>query len=72
VAFGVIDGYQGQKLGLALMRELAAIARQACINELIAEVLASNRAMLKVFEKSGLQVSTKREGSVIHVTLKFA
>ena len=55
VAFGVIDGYQGQKLGLALLRELAAIARQACISELIAKVLGSNCGMLKVFENSGLQ-----------------
>ena len=54
------------------MRELAAIARQVCINELIAEVLVSNRAMLKVFEKSGFQMTTKREGPVIHVTLKIA
>ena len=54
-AFGVIDLYQGQKLGLALMRELAAIARQASISELIGEVLGSNCGMLKVFENSGLQ-----------------
>jgi RimJ/RimL family protein N-acetyltransferase len=72
VAFGVVDEYQGQGLGVALMRELGAIARQASINELVAEVLGSNRAMLKVFEKSGLQMSTKREGPVIHVTLRFA
>ena len=72
VAFGVIDGYQGQKLGLALMRNLSSIARRAGLNKLIAEVLASNAAMLKVFEKSGLQVTTKRKGSVIRVTLKFA
>ena len=72
MAFGVIDGYQGQKLGLALMRNLSSIARRAGLNKLIAEVLASNAAMLKVFEKSGLQVTTKRKGSVIRVTLKFA
>ena len=72
VTFGVIDGYQGQKLGLALMRNLSSIARRAGLNKLIAEVLASNAAMLKVFEKSGLQVTTKRKGSVIRVTLKFA
>jgi hypothetical protein len=36
------------------MRELAAIARQASISELIAEVLGSNCGMLKVFENSGL------------------
>jgi hypothetical protein len=42
----------GQKLGLALMRELVAIARQACISELIAEVLRSNGGMLNVFQKA--------------------
>jgi RimJ/RimL family protein N-acetyltransferase len=72
VAFGVVDQYQGQGLGGALMRELVAIARHAGIRELIAEVLGSNLAMLKVFEKRGLQMITRREGSVVHVTLKFA
>ena len=66
VAFGVIDGYQGQKLGLALMRSLSSIARRAGLNKLIAEVLASNAAMLKVFEKSGLQMTTKRESPATH------
>jgi hypothetical protein len=34
--------------------------------------LASNGAMLKVFERSGQQMSTRREGPVIHVTLTYA
>jgi RimJ/RimL family protein N-acetyltransferase len=72
VAFGVVDQYQGQGLGAALMRELVAVARHAGISVLVAEVLGSNLAMLKVFEKSGLQMITKREGPVVHVTLKFA
>src|SRR5262249_27922834 len=49
LAFGVVDQYQGQGLGAALMRKLAAIARQAGINQLVADVLGSNLAMLKVF-----------------------
>jgi GNAT superfamily N-acetyltransferase len=72
VAFGVIDQFQGQGLGGALLHELAGVARHAGINELIAEVLGSNLAMLKVFEKSGLPMTKTREGSGIHVTLKFA
>jgi RimJ/RimL family protein N-acetyltransferase len=72
LAFGVVDQYQGQGLGAALMRELVAIARQAGISELVADVLSTNLAMLKVFEKSGLQMMTTREGSVVHVTLKCA
>ena len=67
MAFGVM----GQKLGLALMRNLSSIARRAGLNKLIAEVLASNAVMLKVFEKSGLDMTTKRESAVNHVTLKF-
>jgi GNAT superfamily N-acetyltransferase len=69
VAFGVVDEYQRQGIGAALMRNLSSIARRASVNTLIAEVLVSNGAMLRVFEKSGLQMSTMAEGPVIHVTL---
>jgi GNAT superfamily N-acetyltransferase len=69
VAFAVVDEYQGQGIGSALMQNLLSIARQAGLNKLIAEVLVSNGAMVKVFEKSGLPMSTRREGPVIHVTL---
>jgi RimJ/RimL family protein N-acetyltransferase len=71
VAFGVVDQYQGQGLGGALLRELTGVARHAGIKELIAEVLGSNLAMLKVFEKSGLQMKKTREGPVVHVALKL-
>lgn len=54
------------------MRNLAAIARQAGLNELIAEVLGSNGAMLKVFERSGLRMNTRREGPIVHVLLEYA
>ena len=39
--------------------------------ELVAEVLAENAPMLKVFKKSGLDLSTKRESGVVHVTLRL-
>jgi GNAT superfamily N-acetyltransferase len=71
VAFAVIDEYQGRGVGAALMRHLAALAREAGIHELVAEVLAENAAMLKVFERSGLKMSTRREDEVVHVTLRF-
>jgi len=69
VAFMVIDAYQGQGIGKALLRHLIGIARAAGLRELIAEVLPENRPMLKVFETSGLRVSTKRDTEVVHVTL---
>jgi GNAT superfamily N-acetyltransferase len=69
VAFAVVDEFQGQGIGAALMRHLVAIARDAGLDTLIAEVLADNSPMLKVFEKSGLSCSTKREAGVVHVSL---
>jgi len=71
VAFAVVDQYQGQGLGAALMHHLAAIARKAGLEELIAEVLPDNGPMLKVFEKSGFPHSMKREPQVIHVALRL-
>jgi GNAT superfamily N-acetyltransferase len=71
VAFAVVDAYQGQGLGGALMRHLAGIARDAGLAELTAEVLAENAAMLKVFAKCGLPLTTKRESDVVHVTLRL-
>ena len=71
VAFTVVDQYQGQGLGAALMHHLAAIAQAAGLKELIAEVLPDNVPMLKVFEKSGFPVGMKREPQVVHLTLRL-
>jgi GNAT superfamily N-acetyltransferase len=70
VAFAVVDQYQGQGIGAALMRHLVAIARAAGLRELVAEVLPDNRPMLKVFEKCGLRSTTKHGSGVVHVTLQ--
>ena len=69
VAFTVVDKYQRQGVGAMLLRHLAIIARQAGLRELVAYVLPDNRAMLKVFEKSGLKYSAKRESNSIKVRL---
>jgi len=71
VAFSVIDAYQKRGLGTALMRHIAAIGREAGLKELVAEVLSDNAPMLKVFERSGLQLTSRREGSVVHVSLSY-
>ena len=69
IAFAVVDQYQGQGIGAALMRHLAAIARTTGLEELSADVLADNVAMLKVFASSGLAMRTTRERDVVHVAL---
>jgi GNAT superfamily N-acetyltransferase len=72
VAFAIVDAYQGLGIGSALMRHLATLGREAGLRELIAEVLAENVPMLNVFERSGLPISTRREGRVVHVTLRYS
>jgi RimJ/RimL family protein N-acetyltransferase len=72
IAFVVVDAYQGQGIGSALMRHLARLARDAGLKELIAEVLPENTAMLKVLGKFGFRSSSKREPQVMHLTMQLA
>jgi GNAT superfamily N-acetyltransferase len=72
VAFYVDDAHQGQGIASALMRHLVVIAREAGMKALIAEVLPDNAPMLKVFERSGLPMTTRREAGVVHVTLDLS
>jgi RimJ/RimL family protein N-acetyltransferase len=71
VAFAVIDEYHGQGLGAALLRCLTSLARAAGLRQFTAEVLPDNIPMLRVFEKSGLKVSTKRTQGALHVVLEL-
>lgn len=71
LAFTVLDEYQGQGIGGALLRHLIAIARQAGLKQLVAQVLPENSAMLKVFRRSGLKCTEKREADSIGVTLEL-
>jgi hypothetical protein len=54
------------------MRHLIVLARRADLKELIAEVLVDNAAMLKVFETSGLEITTSLEPDAIHVVLRLS
>lgn len=72
VAFAVIDEYQRHGVGAALMGHLAAIAREAGLRELIAEVLTDNTGMLKVFKKSGFHLQMKHSPGLVHIALRIA
>lgn len=69
VAFMVGDPHQGLGIGSLVMRHLTAIARAQGLREFVADVLPENAPMIKVFEKCGLAVKTKREPDALHVTL---
>jgi GNAT superfamily N-acetyltransferase len=67
----VIDEYQGQGIGAALLRHLAPIAQAGGLCALIGEVLPENKLMLRVFEKCELPMIVTRDPEVIHVTLQL-
>lgn len=71
IAFTVEDAHQGRGIASLLLRHLITIARAAGLKELFAEVLPENAPMLKVFERSGLPVTRKRERDAVHVTLRL-
>jgi RimJ/RimL family protein N-acetyltransferase len=71
IAFVVIDAYQGQGIGTLLMRHLAAIARDAGLKELIAEVMPENAAMRKVFGRFGFRPAARQEPGVIHLVMQL-
>jgi RimJ/RimL family protein N-acetyltransferase len=71
IAFMVADAYQAQGIGTILVRHLAALARDAGLKELIAEVLPENVAMLKVLRKFGFLSGSQRVTEVVHLTLQL-
>ena len=71
VSFALIDAYQGRGIGSLLLRHLTKLGREAGLHAFVAEVLADNVAMLKVFERSGLATTERRNGTVIDVTMRL-
>jgi len=69
VAFTVEEDYQGQGIAGMLLAALVEIARAQGIDRFEADVLASNAAMLGVFRRSGLPLTTKREGGVLRLVM---
>lgn len=71
VAFTIEEDYQRQGLARRLLDALAGIARRHGIARFEAEVLAANRSMLAVFERSGLPMTRRHERGVIHIALEL-
>jgi len=68
LAFAIVDEYQGQGVGTALLRHLVLIARDSGLQHLVAEVLPENVAMLTLFRKFGFSTARSR-GEAVHVAL---
>ncbi|WP_437719474.1 GNAT family N-acetyltransferase [Sorangium sp. So ce448] len=71
VAFVVRDEWQGKGVGTLLMRRMAEIARARGISGFEADVLLTNKAMMRVLEKSGLRLCLDLQAGVYHVTAHF-
>jgi RimJ/RimL family protein N-acetyltransferase len=72
LAFAIVDEYQGQRVGTALLRHLVLIARASGLRQLVAEVLPENAPMLALFRKFGF-TSAKRGGdAAVHLTLNLS
>jgi RimJ/RimL family protein N-acetyltransferase len=69
LGFLIAEPYRGRGIATLLLRHLALIARHAGLSAFEADVLAYNAPMLAVFERSGLPISRRLEGNIIHVTL---
>ena len=72
LAFVVVDAHQGNGIGTLLLRHLLAIAREAGLKELTAEVLPENAAMLKVFGRLGFHIHAAGDPQVRHLVLPLA
>ncbi len=71
-AFVVDEDFQGRGIATHLLRKLIREARKRGIRGFTADVLASNKSMLKVYEKSPYPVKASLEGGVYHLSIDFA
>jgi acyl-CoA hydrolase/GNAT superfamily N-acetyltransferase len=71
VAFVVHDQWQRRGIGTFLLRQLIRIARRNGIRGFTAEVLAENKGMQAVFNKSNTKVKTSFSGNVYSYELDF-
>ena len=68
VAFVVEDAHQGRGIGSVLLEHLAAAARERGIKRFVAEVLAENSRMVRVFRDAGYEAERAYEDGVVHLT----
>src|SRR3954471_18488655 len=72
VAFVIEDAHQGRGLGPLLLEHLAAAARERGITRFEADVLPSNRRMLRVFIDAGYSAERAFDADAVHVTFAIA
>jgi RimJ/RimL family protein N-acetyltransferase len=71
VAFIVDDAYQGRGIATFLLQMLIDVAKDKGIRGFSADVLATNRSMLKVFEKAPFPVQAVLDGGAYRLKIDF-
>ena len=71
VAFVVDESFQGHGIATFMLRMLIRLAKERGLKGFTAEVLSSNKSMLKVFEKCGLPVEARVVEGIYEVTIPF-
>jgi RimJ/RimL family protein N-acetyltransferase len=67
----VDEAYQGLGIGTYMVKMLVRLAGERGLQGFTADVLATNNAMMKVFEKSGLTIKAKLEDGIYSLTIPF-
>ncbi len=68
VAFNIEDAHQGRGLGSVFLEHIAAAARERGISRFVADVLPTNRAMLRVFSDAGYVVDQGFDDGVVRLS----
>jgi len=68
VAFAVADAHQRRGVASILLEQLAELARSDGVEELEADVLGENNAMLSLFRASGYHVTRALQDGVFHLS----
>ncbi|HZB49314.1 MAG TPA: GNAT family N-acetyltransferase [Mycobacteriales bacterium] len=72
VAFVVDDAQQGRGIGSLLLEHLAAAARERGIQRFVADVLADNTRMVRVFKDAGYSAEYSYESGVVELSFPIA
>jgi len=71
-SFIVEEAFRGKGLASFLLQILIVAARERGIEGFTADILADNKAIIRVFEKSGFPVEAVLRHGVYHLTLSFS
>ena len=66
------EAYQGRGIATYIYQLMIRLAKERGIKGFKSDVLASNKGMLKVFEKGGEVVNSKLEFNVYNLTIPFS